>query len=77
MVVTDMLCSMVSDGSQESLKKRKFFNVMADDVETVSAFLCNKILSSTDQSPKIRWLTKPRMVAKIAMAPFNKRNFFD
>ena len=76
MVVTDMLRSMVSDGSADSLKKRKFFNVMADDVDTVTAFLCKKILSSTAQSPAIKWLTKPAMVLKILVAPFRKRDFF-
>jgi len=49
---------------------------MADDVATVAAFLTEKILAATAQSPKIRWLTKPRMVGKILMAPFRRRNFF-
>ena len=76
MVVTDMLRSTVSDGSPESLKKRKFFNVMADDVEIVSEFLCGKILASTSQSPRIKWLTRHRMIGKILLAPFRKRDFF-
>ena len=76
MVVTDMLRSMVSDGSPESLKKRKFFNVMADDVESVSAFLCSKILASTAQSPQIKWLTKSGMAARILFSPFRRRNLF-
>ncbi|MEI6757703.1 MAG: SDR family oxidoreductase [Chlorobium sp.] len=76
MVVTDMLRGMVSDGSAESLKKRKFFNLMADDVETVSAFLCEKILASTAPSPQIKWLTKQKMMARMVMAPFKKRDFF-
>ena len=76
MVVTDMLRRTVSDGSPESLKKQRFFNIMADDVETVAAFLTDRILAATDHSPKIRWLTKPRMAGKILMAPFRKRNLF-
>ncbi len=76
MVVTDMLRGMVSGTSPESLKKRRFFNVMADDVDTVTAFLCEKILASTAQSPAIKWLTKPAMVLKILVAPFRKRDFF-
>ncbi len=76
MVVTDMLRRTVSDGSPESLKKQQFFNIMADDVATVAAFLTDRILSATDHSPKIRWLTKPRMAGKILMAPFRKRNLF-
>ena len=76
MVVTDMLRSTISDGSAETLKKKRFFNIMADDVETVSEFLCSKILSSTAQSPRIRWLTKPRMIRKLLLAPFRKRDLF-
>jgi NAD(P)-dependent dehydrogenase (short-subunit alcohol dehydrogenase family) len=76
MVVTDMLLRTVSDGSAESLKKKKFFNIMADEVETVVPFLTGKILAATAQSPRIRWFTKPRMIGKILMAPFRKRNFF-
>ena len=76
MVATDMLRRTVSDGSPESLKKKRFFNIMADDVATVAAFLTEKILAATAQSPKIRWLTKPRMAGKILMAPFRRRNFF-
>jgi len=76
MVVTDMLLRTVSDGSAESLKKKKFFNIMADEVETVAPFLTEKILAATAQSPKIRWLSKPRMIRKILVAPFRKRNLF-
>jgi len=76
MVVTDMLLGTVSDGSPESLKKKKFFNMMADDVETVSGFLSGRILASTAQSPRIRWFTKPRMLGKFLIAPFRKREFF-
>ncbi|MBM3422571.1 MAG: hypothetical protein FJY09_04895 [Chlorobi bacterium] len=56
--------------------KRKFFNVMADDVETVSVFLTDRMLAARDRSPEIRWLTKPRMLAKLLCAPFIKRDFF-
>ncbi len=76
MVMTDMLRSTIIEGSPDSQKKKNFFNMMADDVETVSEFLCSKILSSTAQSPRIRWLTKPGMIGKLLIAPFRKRDFF-
>lgn len=76
MVVTDMLRSTINENSEDSLKKKRFFNIMADDVETVSDFLCTRILSSTSQSPRIKWLTKPGMLKKLLIAPFRKRNFF-
>ncbi|TLU85704.1 MAG: SDR family oxidoreductase [Chlorobium sp.] len=76
MVVTDMLLKTVNDGSPDSIKNRKFFNIVADDVETVSAFLCEKMLSSNEQSPRIRWLTKSKMISRFLLFPFRKRDFF-
>jgi len=71
-----MLLRTVSGGSAEILRKKKFFNLMADTVETVAPYLTEKILDATAQSPKIKWLTKPKMVVRILMAPFRKRNLF-
>jgi NAD(P)-dependent dehydrogenase (short-subunit alcohol dehydrogenase family) len=76
MVVTDMLLRTVVGGSAKSHKQKKFFNTMADTVETVAPFLVGKILATTAQSPKIKWLTKPKMVGRILIAPFRKRNLF-
>lgn len=76
MVVTDMLRRTVSDPSAESQKKKQFFNIMADEVESVAPFLTRKMVATTAQSPKIKWLTKQRMIGKILLAPFRKRNFF-
>lgn len=76
MVVTDMLLKTVNDGSPDSIKNRKFFNIVADDVETVSAFLCEKMLSSTGKSPRIHWLTKTKMISRFLFSPFRKREFF-
>ena len=76
MVVTDMLLRTVSDATLESLKKKQFFNIMADEVETVAPFLTRKMVATTAQSPKIKWLTKQRMIGKFLLAPFRKRNFF-
>ncbi len=76
MVVTDLLLDSMKDGSPESVKRKKFYNIMADDVDTVAAFLCDKILASTERSPKIRWLTKTKMLSRMLLAPFRKRDLF-
>ncbi len=49
---------------------------MADTVESVAPFLAAQMLATTVQSPKIKWLTKPRMVGKIVLAPLRRRNLF-
>ena len=76
MVVTDLLLETLGDDSPESKKKRSFYNIMADDIETVSAFLCDKMLASTAHSPRIQWLTKPKILSRMLFAPFMKRDFF-
>jgi len=76
MVVTDMLRETVMVESDEATRRRRFFNVMADDVETVSSFLCEKSLASKADSPRIVWLSKPRLISKLFMAPFRHRDFF-
>lgn len=76
MVVTDMLRGTVMVEGDEAARRRRFFNVMADDVETVSSFLCRKALASTSDSPRIVWLSKPRLISKLFLAPFRRRDFF-
>ncbi len=76
MVLTDLLLDTVHDDSSETEKKRRFFNIMADDVETVTAFLCEKILLTSAPSPKIRWLTKSKILFRMLLAPFRKRDVF-
>jgi NAD(P)-dependent dehydrogenase (short-subunit alcohol dehydrogenase family) len=76
MVVTEMLRATVTEDGEEAAKRRRFFNIMADDVETVSAFVCRKVLASTAASPRIAWLTRPRFIFKLLTAPFRRRDFF-
>ena len=76
MVVTDLLRETVRDDSAESRKKRKFYNIMADDVETVTGFLCDKMLAGGDGNRHIRWLTRRKMFLRMLAAPFRKRDLF-
>ena len=76
MVVTDLLRETVGDGSPESMKKRKFYNMMADDVETVTKYLCEKMLAGNGRTQRIQWLTKTKILFRMLAAPFRKRDFF-
>jgi hypothetical protein len=62
--------------SAEAARHRRFFNVMADDVETVSSFLCEKALASKVDSPRIVWLNKPRIVSKLFTGPLPATGLF-
>ncbi|WP_287373713.1 SDR family oxidoreductase [Prosthecochloris sp.] len=77
MVVTDLLLETLHGDSPETRKKRKFYNIMADDVDTVTAFLCEKMVLSTASSPRIEWLTKPKVIARMLLAPFRRRELFN
>ncbi len=77
MVVTDMLRRTVCDGSPESLKRQRFYNSMADDVEAVASFLCSRMLvASGKEFQRIQWLTKRKIFLRMLAAPFKRRNFF-
>ena len=76
MVVTDLLRETVGDSSPESMKKRKFYNMMADDVQTVTEYLCEKMLAGNGRSRRIQWLTKTKVLFRMLTAPFRKRDFF-
>ena len=77
MVVTDLLLETLRDDSPETRKKRKFYNIMADDVDTVTGFLCEKMIASNVRSPRIEWLTKPKIISRMLLAPFRKRTLLD
>jgi NAD(P)-dependent dehydrogenase (short-subunit alcohol dehydrogenase family) len=76
MVVTDMLLQSVAGDSEESARRRKFFNVMADRVDEVTSYLCREVLETQERSPRIVWLTKRGMLSRVLLAPFRRRDLF-
>ncbi|NTW63224.1 MAG: SDR family oxidoreductase [Chlorobiaceae bacterium] len=65
MVVTDLLRETVADDSEESLKKKKFYTLLADDTETVAVFLVEKMLASSKPFERIQWLTKQKVLFRL------------
>jgi NAD(P)-dependent dehydrogenase (short-subunit alcohol dehydrogenase family) len=76
MVVTDMLLDTVAGNDPENAKRRKFYNLLADDVDTVSAFLVDGMLAAQGPSPRIEWLTRRKAMLRIMFGSFRKREFF-
>jgi len=74
MVITGMLMDTLS-GSNE-VTRRKFYNRMADDVETVSEFLVEKMLASVSEYDRIDWLTKRKALFRLLFGSFRNRDFF-
>ncbi|NTV03005.1 MAG: SDR family oxidoreductase [Chlorobiaceae bacterium] len=76
MVVTDMLMETVSGNDPENAKRRRIYNLLADDIATVSAFLVDGILASRGPSPRIEWLTRRKAMFRMLFGAFRKRDFF-
>jgi NAD(P)-dependent dehydrogenase (short-subunit alcohol dehydrogenase family) len=76
MVVTDMLFETVAGDDPENARRRKFYNMLADDVETVSAFLVDGMLAACGSSPRIEWLTRRKALFRLLFGAFRRRDFF-
>jgi NAD(P)-dependent dehydrogenase (short-subunit alcohol dehydrogenase family) len=77
MVITDLLMDTVADASEESMKRKRFYNLLADDVECVSEFLVNRMLASTREYDRIEWLTKRKALFRLMLGFLRKKNFFE
>ncbi|MFC5751321.1 SDR family oxidoreductase [Actinomadura rugatobispora] len=74
MVVTDLL---IRDYSPKELAKaKKVFNILADQVETVTPWLADKVLAGTRNGGTVAWLTTPKIMGRFALATFRKRDLF-
>lgn len=79
-VVTDLLKGEYDDSKEQQelwQKAKKVFNVLADQVETVTPYLVDKILENNKNGVRIAWLTIPKVINKVICSPFHKRNLFD
>lgn len=73
MVRTDFLSGASSTGSAEEQKRnKKVFDILAEDVEVVTAFLTSRMLASHKKYDRIEFLTKRRLIPKIIKLMFIK-----
>lgn len=76
MVVTDLLMETLDGNDPESAKRRKIYNLLADHVDTVSAFLADGVLSATGPAPRIVWLSRSKVLFRLLTGTFRKRDVF-
>lgn len=76
MVVTDFLLKSIKTNSEDAERHKKIFNILADDVDTVTNFLCQGVLKNTKNNAHIVWLTKGKALWRFLSSPFVKRNLF-
>jgi len=74
MVITDMLIANIPPERENQAKR--FFNIMADNVETVAPWLAGQMLANQKSGAHIAWLTTPKMIGRVLLAPFRKRDLF-
>ncbi|NTU94292.1 MAG: SDR family oxidoreductase [Chlorobiaceae bacterium] len=76
MVVTDLLMETIAGDDPGNARRREIYNLLADDVETVSAFLVDGMLAAKGPSPRIEWLTRSKAISRMLWGRFRKRNVF-
>lgn len=73
MVRTDFLKTSMAEGSEAERKRsKKVFDILAEEVDVVSAFLCHKMLQSKKNYDRIEFLSKRRLFPKLAKLMFIK-----
>ena len=76
-VATDMLVHDYDGQLEEWERVKRFFNILGDTVEDVTAFLGVELLKPHKNGDRIDWLTKPKAFRKFASSPFKKRDIFN
>ena len=74
MVLTDLLLSGLPEEPSEALEAKRVFNILADTPETVSTYICNRIVDSRPR--RVTWLTGAKIFWRFATAFLIKRNLF-
>ncbi len=75
-VVTDLLTGDYDLASEQWEKSKKIFNILADEVHTVTPWLADHILATDKSGARVVWLTRRRAFARFLKAPFRKRDLF-
>ena len=76
-VITELMIKTISTMPQkdrEMLKKN--FNIVADNVETVSFFLVDEILKNNKNGAVINWMTEEKFKARMQDQYYQTRDFF-
>ena len=76
MVVTEFLTGWYEKGSDDWVRAKRIFNILADRVETVSPWLAERAYKNKKNGQRITWLTGGKVMARFLTAPFHKRNVF-
>jgi len=74
MVITDLLLKEYRDNPEKNREAFRIFNILADEVETVTPWLAKRILQPSRHGRRVAWLTTGKIISRFLMSPFRKRD---
>ena len=75
-VVTDLLVGDYDTTSEEFERAKRIFNILGDEVHTVTPWLTDHMLVADKSGARVAWLTRRRAFARFMSAPFRTRDLF-
>lgn len=75
-VVTDLLVGDYEIPSPEWDRARKIFNILGDDVETVTPWLVDQMLHTNKSGARVAWLTRGKAARRFMSGAGKKRDLF-
>ncbi|MGD2142856.1 MAG: SDR family NAD(P)-dependent oxidoreductase [Anaerolineae bacterium] len=76
MVLTDLVMKQYEGRPAELERVKSIFNIIADQVETVTPWLARRILANERNGAVISWLPWWKLLGRFALSPFRKRDPF-
>jgi NAD(P)-dependent dehydrogenase (short-subunit alcohol dehydrogenase family) len=74
MVLTDLLLDPLRKNPPNKKQMIRIYNILANEVDTVTPFLVKKMTENKKNGAKIAWLTTGGFMMKFLMSPFSKRD---
>lgn len=74
MVITDMILDPIRKNPEQSRRSRRIFNLLGEEVHTVTEFLVERILEDPKNGSTISFLNSYRMLSNIIKRPFQGRD---
>lgn len=74
MVLTDLLIEPLKKNPPNKMQMIRIYNILANDVDTITPFLVRKMTENKKNGAKIAWLTSGKVLMLFMMAPFSKRD---
>jgi NAD(P)-dependent dehydrogenase (short-subunit alcohol dehydrogenase family) len=77
MVATKLITEQYQGRQKEWERSKRIFNILSDNVETVTPWIAKKILVNRKNGNNIVWLTRGKLLKRFLLSSFYKRNIYD